>query len=273
MIAFVRSMILLFLVSFCTQLLANTPNAWLKTSDILTVCSYSEFKPISYGHGEGYEADMLRAIAKLWGVKIRFYPENIYEGIWRLPSRAYTLCDISIGGISPTKFRQKQDAVFSIPTTHFKQSLLVRAQGYNNGSILIYNDFKHNHRKIGVVPSTTGEEFAYRRAKDAGLDPSTIVQYPNETQLLTALKQNKIDAIARGEIGNEYQASIDPDVVVTAKRDFGEAFSFVVNPSKPEFLHAINSAIATVTNCGKIGFPSWLKDHNVFIQKSNTAVC
>lgn len=263
MITLIRSSIFLMLLVFSVPLFAHT---WLKTPNVLAVCSYSEFRPVSYGQGKGYEADMLRAIAKLWGVKIKFYAESTYEGIWRLPSRVYNLCDISIGGISPTEARRQQAAVFSIPTMHFKQSLLVRAKDFTNGFLRSYEDFKNSHRKIGVVPATTGEEFAYQRAKAAGLSSSVIVHYASESQLLPALKRGDIDAIARGEVGNEYQASIDSDVVVIAKKDFGEGFSFVVNPAKPELLSALNSAINTVTQAGKIGFSAWLKNHDVFLR-------
>jgi len=258
----------LFLLIFSAQIPAKTTNIPLKTPGILTVCSYSEFKPVSYAKGEGYEPDMLRAIAKLLGVKIRFIPEKNYEGIWRLPSQKNTLCDISAGGMTPMQYRRAQGAVFSKTTTHFKQSLLIRTRDYQNGSIRSYNDFKNNRRKIGVVPSTTGEEFAHQRAKENTIDLSVFVQYASESELLPALKQGKIDAIARGEIGNDYQASIDPQVKTIAKKDYGEKFAFVVDSNNPELLRKLNHSIEKITDHGKIGFSLWLKDHAIFMKKA-----
>ncbi len=97
------------LLALSTGAFADPPGIRFKTPGILAICSYSEFQPVSYGDGKGYEADLLRAVARAWKVETRFYPEDVYEGIWRLPSRAYTLCDVSIGGISPTDARAREE--------------------------------------------------------------------------------------------------------------------------------------------------------------------
>lgn len=267
MINYKRLSILILLFLFFNPVFANSKTNLFKTPGVLTICNYSEFKPVSYSNGKGYEPDLLRAVAKLWKVKIRFYSEDVYEGIWRLPSRKYTACDIAIGGISDTELRRKQHAVFSMPTAHYKQSLLVRTKDFQDGAIRSFSDFKYSHRKIGVVPGTAGEDFANNSIREAGIDPGVVVQYASESELLPALKEGKIYAIARGEVGNDYQASLNPDFTVIAKKDVGETFSFVVNPARPELLKELNSAIETLTQHGQIGFSSWLKNHNIFDER------
>lgn len=53
----------------------------LRMPGTLTVCAYTHFTPISYGVGEGYEADLVRAIARHWGVTTTFLPVDQFDGI------------------------------------------------------------------------------------------------------------------------------------------------------------------------------------------------
>jgi len=212
----------------------------LKVPNQLTVCSYSEFKPISYGNGEGFEAQLVNKIAKQLKVKVKYYPEAIYEQLWAMPSKPYTLCDIAIGGFSKTAAREQQGAVFSKPSLRFSQSFLIRRQDADQ----LNQVTKFANHKIGVVPGTTGALYAIQRLKEAGLDWQTIiVNYPSEHELVPALKQQKIDAIGRGEIGNEYQAKQDSQFKTVLKRDFGESFRIVVDKNNPELLELINQQL------------------------------
>ena len=117
---------------------------------------------------------------------------------------------------------------------------------------------------IGVVPGTTGESYAQQRAEEAGLPPSVLKQYPSEAELLVALRSGEIDAIARGEIGNDFQQSQDPSLMTIARRDFGEGFAMSVDPANVELQTALADAIARTTENGTLGFPQWLADPTVF---------
>jgi ABC-type amino acid transport substrate-binding protein len=253
---------------FVSATAAHAVELVFKQANTLSVCSYSEFRPVIYGDGEGYEADLLRAVAELWQVKVQFFPERIYEGIWRLPSRSYTLCDVSAGGMTPTLSRLQEGTQFSAMTTLFDQSLLVRKQDFVSGKIVAYRSFKNTNLKIGVVPGTTGEKYAYARAKENGLPLTIFVQYASESQLLPALLNHKIDAIARGEIGNKYQASLNQDLVTIAKKKCDEGFAFAVDKNNPRLTSALNEAIREITNNGMITFDDWFKDHTVFSRRA-----
>jgi ABC-type amino acid transport substrate-binding protein len=261
-------LLLTTLVLFTTLTSANATDITFKVPDTLSICSYSEFKPVIYGEGEGYEADLLRAVAELWQVKIRFFPERIYEGIWRLPSRQYTVCDVSAGGMSPTLSRKQEDTEFSVMTTTFNQSLLIRKKDFDSGKITAYSSFKNTAMKIGVVPGTTGEKYAYARAKENNLPTSLFIQYASEAELLPALLNHKIDAIARGEIGNEYQASLDSGLLTIAKKKCNEGFAFAVDKSNKNLLAHLNKTIRDITNNGAITYDDWLKDRNVFSRRA-----
>ncbi len=235
-----------FLSIFCFFLLL-IPSCYALTTKItgqLTVCSYSEFKPITYGNGLGYEANLVKNIGKSLHLKVKFYPEKIYEQLWAMPSKAYTLCDIAIGGFSETKERKEQGAAFSLPTIKFPQTLLVRTT--DAPSFKSITDFKD--KKIGVVPGTTGAINAIERLKQANLNwEKIIVYYPSESELLPALEKEKIDAIARGAIGNEYQEKLNPEYKTILPRDFGEGFQIVVDKNNPGLLESINQEIVKLT--------------------------
>lgn len=243
---------------------ASTSSPPLRTEGTLSVCSYAEFTPISYGDGEGYEADLVRSIARSWDVEVTFTPTEVFDGIWMLPSDPAQECDIAIGGITPTDERKAQGAVFSPTTATFSQSLLVRRADFDSGKITDYPSFAGTDMVIGVVPGTTGESYAQQRAEEAGLPPTVLRQYPSEAELLVALRDGEIDAIARGQIGNEYQESQEPSVVTIARRSFGEGFAISVDPANAELQAALAQAIAQATKDGTVGYPEWLADPTVF---------
>lgn len=257
----------LSILLFFSPIALATPHIVLKEKNTLSICSYAEFKPISYGNGLGYEADLLRAIAALWQVKIHFQPEKIYEGIWLSPSKPNSTCDVATGGITPADYRIKQGAVFSVANTFFQQSLLIRKKDYQSGRIVSYASFKNTDMKIGVVPGTTGELYAHERAKESGLPLSVFIPYESESDLVPALIDGKIDAIARGEIGNDYQAAQDKHLITIARKNFDENFTFSVNPANKALLTQLNEAIRTLTDNGNITYHEWKKNPNLFMER------
>lgn len=234
----------------------------LNEPGILYVCSYGEFEPIIYDNGKGFEGDLLRAIAKLWQVDIKFHREDNYEEIWEMPEK-YNY-DVAAGGIDPRKERQ-DNALYSHPTARCSQSLLIRTK--DRHSIVGFESFKDGIRKIGVVPSSAGEKFGIERAKEAGISEDVFKQYKSESELLPALLKGEIDAIARGNIGNEYQAERNEELLTIARKDYGEKFCFAVSPKRKEFLKQLNEAIDLITDSGKISYEAWSRDHDVFYKK------
>ena len=120
--------------------------------------------------------------------------------------------------------------------------------------------------KIGVVPGTTGEKYAYARAKENALPTSLFIQYASESDLLPALLNHKIDAIARGAVGNEYQASQNNNLMTISKKTYNEGFAFAVDKFNKILLVRLNQAIRDITNNGAITYDAWFKDHAVFSQ-------
>jgi ABC-type amino acid transport substrate-binding protein len=230
-----------------------------KRDNVLSVCSYSEFEPISFDHGKGYEADLLRAVAKDWGVKIEFHPHKDYEGIWLLPTENNSPYDMAIGGITPDKSRIEEGAAFSIPTVKFSQSLLVRKEDHDKGRIIGFKSFNNSGMKIGVVPDTTGEAHAKTLAKEHDISTEILLSFNSEAELLPALKAKKIDAIARGEIGNKLQSAKDPDYYTIITKDFGESFAIAVDASNKQLLIYLNQTLEKLLKQDAFIFEKWFE--------------
>jgi ABC-type amino acid transport substrate-binding protein len=259
-----------FMLLLSPLTLAQSHDDYLKTPGTLSVCSYTAFKPVIYGNGQGYEADLLKAVAKLTGLRIKFYPQSDYEKIWSLPSLATSACDIAAAGIMPSEGRAKdgKGVKFSVVTSYYEESLLVRKKDFNEGRIVSYRSFKDADMKIGVVPNTTGATDAYIRVKENGLSPKVIVTYNSEKELLAALDRGEIDAIARGNIGNEYQQRIDPKYTTIDKKNFNEKFAFAVDARNQKLLNELNDSLKKITNNGEITYSHWVLDNDVFMKRS-----
>ena len=239
----------------------------LKRPGLLAVCQYTDFKPVSYTNAQGFEADLMRAVAKLWNVKIIFLQDSTFNGFWFLPSKSYSVCDVSIGGITPTQARIEQGAVFSVATLKTSQSLLIRDKDYYSNRVTAYNSFRAGTMKIGVIPGSTGEEYAKVNARENNVPLSVIVEYPSETALLNALRSKEIDAIARGEIANSYQASLDKTLKVIGQRNFNEGYAVAVSSGNQALLGELNKALIQLTNNGTVKLSDWSKDHDIFMKK------
>jgi len=242
----------------------GTTEPVLRTAGTLTVCAYAHFTPISYGVGQGYEADLLRAVARRWGVQPAFIPIEVFDGIWLAPVGPDPGCDVAIGGISPTAEREAQGAVFGPRTASFAQSLLVRKQDFDSGRVTGFPSFAGTSMVIGVVPGTTGAMYARQRADEASLPATVLREYPSEDELLPALKAGEIQAIARGEIGNRYQQQLDPALLTIDLRDFGEGFAMALDPANATLPDALSRTLIEVSDGGAVGYPQWSENPRVF---------
>jgi len=85
-----------------------------------------------------------------------------------------------------------------------------------------------------------------------------------ESELLDALAEGSIDAIARGEIGNRDAAYADAAFVVTALDDQIEYGGFTLAVEDVELIACIDKGLGYLTDDGNIGYGEWLQDPMVF---------
>ena len=90
-----------------------------------------------------------------------------------------------------------------------------------------------------------------------------------EVELLDALEQGDIDAIARGEIGNTDAAQESGNAfAVTALDDAVEYGGFTVAAGDTELLALLNERIDWLTDGRRIGYAEWRADPTVFMQRA-----
>ncbi|MXY01485.1 MAG: transporter substrate-binding domain-containing protein [Acidimicrobiales bacterium] len=92
-----------------------------------------------------------------------------------------------------------------------------------------------------------------------------------EVALLAALRDGRIDAVARGTIGNT-QAAVDSDgrFAVTAPDEHVELGGFAVSVDDTELLDKLNSAVTWLTDAGRIGIREWLADGEIFNERARS---
>lgn len=90
-----------------------------------------------------------------------------------------------------------------------------------------------------------------------------------ESELLDALRNGDVDAIARGEIGNADAAhNSDGDFEVTALDSAVEHGGFAVGVDDVELLKRLNQHLNWLTNNQRIGYAEWVADPTVFRQRA-----
>ena len=90
-----------------------------------------------------------------------------------------------------------------------------------------------------------------------------------ESELLAALRNGDIDAIARGEIGNTDAAhAAHGAFAVTALDPQIEYGGFTVAAGNAELLARLNGHLDYLTDRRRIGYAEWLADPAVFMQRA-----
>ena len=90
-----------------------------------------------------------------------------------------------------------------------------------------------------------------------------------ERELLEALANGDIDALARGEIGNTDSAQESDGIfAVTALDDAVEYGGFTIAAGDTELLALLNERIDWLTDHRRIGYAEWRADPTVFMQRA-----
>ncbi len=90
-----------------------------------------------------------------------------------------------------------------------------------------------------------------------------------ESELLDALREGQIDAVARGEIGNRTAArESGGSLAVTALDPAVEYGGFTVSATETALLACLNNKIDYLTDNRAIGYAEWLADPQVFLRRA-----
>ena len=102
------------------------------------------------------------------------------------------------------------------------------------------------------------------------LPPSTAmpqVIYLGDEELLAALRDGSIDAVARGEIGNGEEARAS-GFVVAAVDSLAEYGGFALDADNVEMLACIDEKLDWLTDDRRLGYAEWRADPGVFLARA-----
>lgn len=124
-----------------------------------------------------------------------------------------------------------------------------------------------------ITAATASENLAGRRGMRPPADNMPEIVYLGdqlgETELLAALSDGRIDALARGEVGNRDAAHASYDAFVVALLDAAvERGGFTLDVDDSELAACLSDRIDFLTDEMSIGYGDWLLDPSVFMRRA-----
>ena len=96
-----------------------------------------------------------------------------------------------------------------------------------------------------------------------------VVHATSVQELLEALREETIDAVARGAIGNSETAyDSEGSFVVSALDTLAEHGGFALDAGQPELLACIDEKLSWLTRDREIGYAEWREDPTVFLERA-----
>lgn len=213
----------------------------LVTPGVLTVGSDTAFPPFESMNGdvaEGFDVDLMAAIAKEMGLESKFQTEGFDTLIPTVVAGGKF--DVIASGMTITDER-KQEIDFSLPYIDSNQSIAVKADF----------DFKDETsltgKKVGAQAGTTGLDWAKENIKDA-----KIVEFKTATDALAALQAGNVDAVVNDlPVTAALVKDASKGLVIAKEIPTGEQYGFGVSKENPELLKAIDEAITALQANGE----------------------
>ena len=98
-----------------------------------------------------------------------------------------------------------------------------------------------------------------------------VIYLPDEAALIDALLAGRIDAIARGEIGNRHAARAHGGALaIGAVDERAEVGGLAVAANDAGLTACLDEAIGRLTDGGQIGYRDWLDDPGVFLRRARS---
>lgn len=239
----------------CSQPAATTPapttstaapaaDLKLVTPGQLTAGSDTTFPPfesIIGGVAQGFDVDLLTAIAKEAGITKVVFSSEIFDSL--IPTlKAGGKFDVIASGMT-IKDERKLEINFTDPYFDSNQSVAMKTGGIYK----VPADLKG--KKVGVQSGTTGASWATENLKPAG---ATVVQFKDTASCFAALQAGNVDAVINDlPVTAEYVKDASKGLIMAAQIPTGEQYGFGVSKDNPALLKALNDGLAKVRASGE----------------------
>lgn len=205
------------------------------TEGTLVVGSDLDYPPFESLNGEtpeGFDVDLVAAIAEELGLKVEWKKE-IFDTL--IPSLKGGGRFDMIASAMTIKAEREEEIDFSTPYFDSNQSVTMKT----GGTYTAPADLKG--KKVGVQAGTTGDQWATENLKPAGAE---IVTFKGTTDAVSALSADNVTAIVIDlPVAAELAKDETRGLAVVAQVPTGEQYGFGVSKENPELKAAINAAL------------------------------
>ncbi len=251
-------------ISFSRRGIAEWPDIWLKAAS-------PEYDLIGGGitilNSRTRDATGTQRVAFTSGhIKFRQSLLVRAEDADRLSTYASLTRDVKVGVLSGTTGETRL-----LEITRMVDADGVLAEGTRietpSGSVTVDGTRQYSITAAGSSLSLSGRQTLYPPSENM---PQVIYlgDAVGESALFEALADGRIDAIARGEIGNrDAAAAVHGAFVVTALDEEVEYGGFTLTVEDMALRTSLNRSIDYLTDGGNIGYAEWLADPKVFLKR------
>jgi polar amino acid transport system substrate-binding protein len=228
------------------------PTYKLATPGELSVGSDLDYPPMEQLNGstpEGFDVDLMTAIAQEMGLKINYLPPQKFDALTALVNAGKF--DVIASSMTINDERKKV-ILFSDPYFDSNQSIAMKeGSKYTSPADL-------KGKKIGVQSGTTGEQWATENLKPAG---ATIVPFSKTSEAFAALQAGNVVAVVNDlPVTAQIVKDASKKLTIVKQIPTGEQYGFGVAMANPELAAAINEALKKVKDSGeyKAIYEKWI---------------
>jgi polar amino acid transport system substrate-binding protein len=208
----------------------------------LTVAASLDFPPFENlvdGQAEGFEVDLMTAIAEKLGLEINYLPTMKFDTI--IPAiAAGGTADVGVSGFTITPERE-EEVDFSTPICDTNQCIVVLKGSDIAGSADL------SGKTIGGQSGTTGIDWTNENVPDA----AEVVTFDEYTAVFAALQSGQVEAVVLDKpVADYYVNTAYDECEVVEEIPTGEQYGIAVSKDNPNLTTAINDAIAELQEDG-----------------------
>ncbi len=231
---------LALLVSLCVGLMLSAPSVGLAKMQkkTITVGADTTFPPFEMevkGKVTGFDIDLIHAIAKAEGLKVKLQTMD-FQGL--IPALQTGTIDVAVAGITITS--QRAEVVnFSHPYYHSGLSLLVKKES----AIRSMADL--NGKSVAVKLGTTAD-IMMSKMKDV-----KVQRFTNIDDAYNQMQNSGADAVVFDNPVNLNYAKTHADVHVVGDLLTGEDYGIAVTKKDADLINKINNGLLKVYKSGE----------------------
>ena len=208
----------------------------------LTVAASLDFPPFENlvdGQAEGFEVDLMTAIAEKLGLEINYLPTMKFDTI--IPAiAAGGTADVGVSGFTITPERE-EEVDFTTPICDTNQCIVVPAGSDIAGSADL------SGKRIGGQSGTTGIDWANENVPDA----AEVVTFDEYTAVFAALQSGQVEAVVLDKpVADYYVNTAYDECEVVEEIPTGEQYGIAVSKDNPNLTAAINEALQALKDNG-----------------------